>query len=162
MEPLPLFAIATPGLEPVLAGECRELGLDVLAVERGAVSIAPGGEAMARANLELRTASRVLVRAAEFGARLMPELERHSRRVRWEQFLGPGAAIRFRVTSRKSRLYHQGAIAERLATAANAAVGAGTADRGDDPDDDGPAPGRAATRTPTPTAAKTAAAAGTS
>lgn len=143
MQAFPLFAIATPGLEPLLATECRELGIDVLAVERGAVSIAPGGDTMARANLELRTASRVLVRAAEFSARLMPELERRSRRLPWERFLAPGATIRFRVTSRKSRLYHQGAIAERLGAAASAAVGAVTADGGDDPDEDGPAPGAA-------------------
>ena len=125
----------------MLAAECRELGFNVLATERGAVAIAPGAGAMERANLELRTASRVLVRAAEFGARLMPELERHGRRVPWERFLQPGATIRFRVTSRKSRLYHQGAIEERLAAAACAAVGAVMASGGDDPDDDAPAAG---------------------
>jgi putative N6-adenine-specific DNA methylase len=79
-----------------------------------------------RANLWLRIASRVIVRAATFRARSFMELERHARRIPWERFVSPGTPLRFRVTSRKSRLYHTEAIAQRLGEAATQRVG-GTA-----------------------------------
>ena len=69
------------------------------------------------ANLQLRTASRIVVRLAEFPARAFYELERKARRVPWGEIVGPGSAVRFRVTAKKSRLYHADAIAQRLQTA---------------------------------------------
>ena len=75
---------------------------------------------MMRSNLWLRTASRVLVRVARFRATAFFELERHARRIPWERFLTDGVAPEFRVTARKSRLYHSDAIAQRLAKAAGA------------------------------------------
>ncbi|HEY5220447.1 MAG TPA: THUMP domain-containing protein [Gemmatimonadaceae bacterium] len=83
--------------------------------------------ALCRANLWLRTASRVVVRAAKFRARTFYELERHARRIPWEQFVQPGGAVRFRVTCRKSRLYHSDAVAQRLATAIEHRLGAASA-----------------------------------
>src|SRR5690606_37236797 len=58
--------------------------------------------------------SRVLVRVATFRARTFAELERRAGRVAWDRWVGAGRAVRLRVTSRKSRLYHTGAIAERI------------------------------------------------
>ena len=72
---------------------------------------------LARANLWLRTASRVLVRVGAFHARTFAELERNAARLDWTRFIGDGRAA-FRVTARKSRLFHTAAIAERLARAA--------------------------------------------
>ena len=74
---------------------------------------------MARANLWLRTASRVLVRFGAFHARTFAELERNAARLDWASFISDGRAA-FRVTARKSRLFHTGAIAQRLARAARA------------------------------------------
>lgn len=74
-------------------------------------------ESLARANLWLRTASRVTVRLASFQAQAFHELERLARAVAWERFIMPGMPVRFRVTARKSRLYHTGAIEERFAEA---------------------------------------------
>jgi putative N6-adenine-specific DNA methylase len=117
-----MFAVAAPGLEPVLLEECRALGLGVVAGELGGVALAGGADALYRANLELRTATRVLVRVAQFGARLFAELERRARRIDWAPYLAPRGAVAFRVSCRKSRLYHQEAIAQRLAEAAAARV----------------------------------------
>jgi putative N6-adenine-specific DNA methylase len=93
------------------------------------------------ANLRLRVASRVLVRVAEFRARTFFELERHARRVPWERFVAPGGAVRLRVSSRKSKLYHEGAIAQRLLDAAGGSVGslrdAGATKGGDEEEDEG-------------------------
>lgn len=69
-----------------------------------------------RANLWLRTASRVLVRVARFRATEFYEVENRAKRIPWQGFLAPGASAEFRVTARKSKLYHSDAIAERLAS----------------------------------------------
>lgn len=64
----------------------------------------------------------MLVRGTRFPARALGELERKARTVPWTDFIAPGSAVAFRVTARKSRLYHTGAIAERLASALTRAV----------------------------------------
>lgn len=84
---------------------------------------------MMRANLWLRTASRVLVRVARFRATEFHELERRARRIEWSAYLGR-AHPAFRVTTHKSRLYHSDAIAERLAAAAARGAPAAAAEPG--------------------------------
>jgi putative N6-adenine-specific DNA methylase len=71
-------------------------------------------DSLIRANLHTRTATRVLVRFAEFNARTFFELERHARRLPWSRFLAPHRDVALRVTCHKSRLYHQGAVAQRF------------------------------------------------
>jgi putative N6-adenine-specific DNA methylase len=117
-----LFAVCAPGLEEVLARELRELGVEGRP-ESGGVEWSGDARTLYAANLRLATASRVTVLAAEFRARTFFELERHARRVPWERWMAPGAAVRLRVSSRKSRLYHEGAVAERLLEAVEARVG---------------------------------------
>jgi putative N6-adenine-specific DNA methylase len=109
----PLFAVTAPGLEPLAAAELAALGIQGVA-EPGGVAFDGTPEQLYAANLRLRTASRVIVRAASFNARTFFELERHARKVPWERWVRPGAPVRLRVTSKKSKLYHEGAIAERL------------------------------------------------
>ncbi|MDE3150986.1 MAG: hypothetical protein KGL93_01935 [Gemmatimonadota bacterium] len=122
------FAIAAPGLEPLVAAELTSLG-DTPSLEPGGGGVAWTGDAesLCRANLWLRTASRVVVRLARFRARAFYELERHARRIPWERFVTPGSAVRFRVTCRKSRLYHSDAVAERFAAAIEHRLGAASA-----------------------------------
>jgi putative N6-adenine-specific DNA methylase len=73
---------------------------------------------MMRANLWLRAASRVIVRVASFRATAFFELEKRAKTIPWSEFLGD-ASPEFRVTARKSKLYHSDAIAERLTTASS-------------------------------------------
>lgn len=115
--PLELFAICAPGLEPLVARELESLSLTPHATDPGGVSFRGGIEAVWRANLWLRTASRVVVRLGSFRARALGELERRSRTLPWESYIVPGGAVRVRVTAHKSRLYHTGAVAERVASA---------------------------------------------
>ena len=77
-------------------------------------------EHLYRANLHLRTATRVLLRVAEFRARTFFELERHAKKIAWDEILPNDAPLALRVTSRKSKLYHEGAIAERFSSAISA------------------------------------------
>ena len=114
-EALSLFAISTPGLEEITARELRAIGITSVAVEPGGVGFTGTIDHLYRANLWLRTASRVVVRVASFHASEFHELERRARRVPWERYLGVPGRVRFRVTCRKSRLYHSDAVAERLA-----------------------------------------------
>ena len=78
---------------------------------------------MYRANLHLRTASRVIARVAEFGARGFPELVRQAKRQPWERYLDPARPLQLRVTCRKSRLYHSDAVAERVLEAIEKRLG---------------------------------------
>jgi putative N6-adenine-specific DNA methylase len=63
-----------------------------------------------------------VVRMAQFHASSFAELEQRARAVRWGRWVPDGAAAHFRVTSHRSRLYHQDAVAERLERVAVAAV----------------------------------------
>ncbi len=111
------FAVTHPGLESVLILELTRLGLVPGEPVAGGGEFSASFEQIVLANLSLRTASRVLVRVATFRARSFIELERHAKRVEWGRFLGRGVAAHFRVTSKKSKLFHEKGIAERLASA---------------------------------------------
>lgn len=110
------FAVTAPGLEAVCAGEAAALGLRGKAAD-GGFAWRGSLESVARANLWLRTASRVLVRVAEFRASAFFALELAARRVAWDRFVSRESTVRFRVTCRKSKLYHSDAVAQRLADA---------------------------------------------
>jgi putative N6-adenine-specific DNA methylase len=114
------YAITPPGIEGLAAAELRALGILPDETEFGGVAFTATTRQLYVANLELRTASRILVRLSEFPARAFYELERKAKRVPWADVLPLGAPVRFRVTSRKSRLYHEDGIAERLLESMNA------------------------------------------
>src|SRR5688500_13685600 len=121
------FAIAAPGLAPLVAAELRGLAplgvRDVEEHEEG-VGFRGGADALLAANLWLRTASRVLVRLASFRARTFFELERKANAVPWSDVLGAARPVSLRVTCRKSKLYHSGAVAQRVQAAIERRVGA--------------------------------------
>ena len=108
------FAITAPGIEAVTASELHALGATIDATEPGGVSFRADALLLYRANLELRTATRVVKRVAQFEARTWFELERHAKKIPWDTLLGAGMVPEFEVTSRKSKLYHNRGIAERL------------------------------------------------
>lgn len=116
------WAIAAPGLESLLERELRSLGFADTAASPGGVRFSADADGLARANLWSRLASRVVVRLASFRAMAFHELERAARKVEWARILGPGRAFRLRVTTRKSRLYHSDAVAERVRDAVLRAV----------------------------------------
>src|SRR5437764_450011 len=96
---LSCFAVTAPGLEPICAAELAALGI------RGKADAAGGGvawtgstESVAKANLWLRTANRVLVRVAEFKAKAFFELELHAKRVPWDTYVTARSTVEFRVT----------------------------------------------------------------
>jgi putative N6-adenine-specific DNA methylase len=96
-----------------VARELERLG-DQPTVEAGGVTWEGDARSVMRANLWLRTASRVIVRVARFQAKAFHELERAAKKVPWEQFVATAESVEFTVTARKSKLYHTGAIEQRL------------------------------------------------
>jgi putative N6-adenine-specific DNA methylase len=117
-----LFAVCAPGIEPVLEAEVRALGLRGTAAA-GGVDVQGALPEPLRLNLWSRTASRVLVRMGEpFRATAFPELVRKASALPWEQFVRRGSRVAFRVTCRKSRLYHSGAVEERLLAALSSRI----------------------------------------
>lgn len=104
-----------------MAAELVGLGLRGEA-EAGGVAFRAGARELYQANLHLRVASRILVRVAEFRATAFWELEKRARAIPWDEWVAPARAVAFRVTSRKSKLYHQDGIAQRLAGAITVAV----------------------------------------
>lgn len=131
------FAVAAPGIESLVATELKSLGVADASTVDGGVEFAATARLLYEANLHLRTASRVLIRLAKFRALSFAELEKRARRIPWERVLTRGERVTLRVTCRKSRLYHSGAVAERvkrdLVERLGADVGASRGDA-DDPE----------------------------
>ena len=109
-----IFAVTAPGVEPIVARELATMGIRGTTMEGAGVAFTGGADAVYRANLWLRSASRVVVRLAEFEAKAFHELERLSRKIPWDEFVPVGSSVRFRVTCKKSRLYHSDGVADRV------------------------------------------------
>src|SRR5450756_3110692 len=111
-----IFAPTAPGLESIAAGELKSFGVRGRQ-EIGGVAFDGGLDRIYQANLWLRTASRVVVRLGGFHASTFYELERRSKKLRWQDFLPETGSVEVRVTCRKSKLYHSDAVAERVLSA---------------------------------------------
>jgi putative N6-adenine-specific DNA methylase len=133
---LSLAAITTPGLEPVTRGELQRLGLTTGQEEPGLIPFGGALDDLARANLHLRTASRVIMRLGQFHARALGELERKAADLPWDDWIAPGVPLTVKATCRKSRLYHQKAVAERIGLASGRPA-AGRAAGGEEVEDEG-------------------------
>lgn len=131
MEPEPhleIFLVAPPGLEPALAEEARALGFVPAEPVAGGVRIEGGWPEVWRANLELRGATRVLVRIGSFRALHLAQLDKRARRFPWGDTLRPDVPVRVDATSARSRIYHAGAAAQRVARAIRESLGAPVAE----------------------------------
>jgi putative N6-adenine-specific DNA methylase len=117
-----LFAVCAPGLEPVLAAEMAALGVKSQSVPGGA-GASGDLDALYRLNLWLRTATRVLVRVGQVHATTFADLVRKAAALPFELVGGPGQQVAFRVTCHKSRLYHSGAVQQRLQEAMERRLG---------------------------------------
>jgi len=131
IHPLSLFAIAAPGLEPIVATELTRLGERPRVEDGGVGWDSSDARSLMRANLWLRSASRVLVRVARFRVTEFYDLEKRAKQIDWSRFVAPGQEAEFRVTARKSRLYHSDAIAARLFAAVGSRRSGGRSPKAD-------------------------------
>ncbi|CAN5783612.1 RNA methyltransferase [soil metagenome] len=117
-EPFECFVQVAPGLEGALAEELRGGGFPtVVAWERGGASLALDHADVMRANLVLRTASRVLLRIGSFAAATPEMLFDNVGRIPWELHLGRSDTYALRITSRSSKLQAGDGVANTIARA---------------------------------------------
>lgn len=126
MEQIKLVCPCHFGLEAVLKKEIESLGYPIDRTEDGRVFFTGNVDAIARANLFLRTAERVLLVACEFPAMTFDELFEKTKAVPWEAFLPSDAKVWVaKASSVRSKLFSptdiqsivKKAIVERMKTA---------------------------------------------
>ena len=106
MEKLEYIVPCHFGLEAVLKREITDLGLEITCVEDGRVTFAGDRQALCRANVNLRSAERVLIKIGSFHAESFEELFQGTRALPWEAYIPKDG--RFWVTkaaSVKSKLF---------------------------------------------------------
>ena len=118
----PSFAACLPGLEPLVHCELRALDIPADVVPGGATFRGDAATVM-RACLWLGTASHVRLRVGEFRCRAPGELARKARELPWKSILHRDAPLSIQASSRRSRVYHTGAIKQRIADAIADALG---------------------------------------
>src|SRR6185312_923286 len=111
-------AVCSPGLAPFAAAELGRLGIGAKGLE-----FEGSARELYRASLRLRAADRLLLKLGEFPAAAFPPLAHGALRLPWERVLAPERPVAFRVSCVKSKLYHERAIAERLAAAVERRLG---------------------------------------
>ena len=112
------FVATSPGFEPVCLQELLKLK-----PAAGEACVTPGGvEFEGRlddcylANLNLRSANRILMRIHTFKSSNFRKLEKKLLDIPWELYLHAGRLPKVHVTTKHCRLRHSGAIAEKFRT----------------------------------------------
>ena len=75
------------GLESVLKREVYDLGYDISSVEDGKVTFVGDSEAICRANINLRTTERILIKVGQFKAETFTELFDNTKALEWENYI---------------------------------------------------------------------------
>ncbi len=114
---VPLIAVVQPGIEKLVARQIRALGGGIghTSGRNGRVTFDGPDDAVYRANLELRTAERILMPLAI--DEVVPNfrvLRRIVSELPWEEFVPAGLEVRCHVSARGCRLYHTDAVADAL------------------------------------------------
>jgi putative N6-adenine-specific DNA methylase len=119
-----IFLATAPGLESVLCAEAKVHGFRAPKALDGGVRIEGRWHDVWRANLVIRGASRVLARVGTFRAVHLTELQKRARTLPWGDILRPDVPVRIEASCKRSRIYHSGAAAERIAKAIGEEIGA--------------------------------------
>ncbi|NTW71537.1 MAG: class I SAM-dependent RNA methyltransferase [Eubacteriaceae bacterium] len=103
---LSLIATCTFGLEGILKQELSDLGYTDLRPENGKVEFEGNICDIARANISLRTADRILVKIGAFTSVTFDELYEKTKALPWEEWIGPMDMFPVsKATSVKSKLF---------------------------------------------------------
>ncbi|MBT1076429.1 THUMP domain-containing class I SAM-dependent RNA methyltransferase [Geobacter grbiciae] len=105
------FATTAKGVEEVLAREMTGLGLGGVTMEKGGVRFTGDLSACYRANLWLRTASRILITLTEFPCHSPQDLYDGVRALPWDRYLTPDTTLAVECVLRDSALTHSGFVA---------------------------------------------------
>lgn len=105
MKTFEIIATSAFGIESVTAREISELGYKDILTENGRVTFRGDFDDIARANVCLRTADRILIKLAQFKATTFEELFQGVYAVEWADILSPDAFIHVVGKSVKSTLF---------------------------------------------------------
>ncbi len=108
------FTLIAPchfGLEAVLKREITDLGYEILNVSDGRVTFSGDAKAIARANIFIRTAERILLKCGSFRATTFDDLFEGVKAIPWERFLPRNAKFWVtKATTNRSALFSGTAI----------------------------------------------------
>ena len=113
-KPFEIFVSVPPGFEDLMQQEMLGKGFTGATAIAGGVTFKGHWKGVWRANLELRGASRVLARIGGFRVFQLNKLELFTREFPWLETLREDVPVKVEVTCKKSKIYHQGAAAERI------------------------------------------------
>ena len=102
---LELIATATFGLEAVVKREIEALGYKILRSEDAKITYMGDERAIARSNLWLRSADRVLLKMGEFKALEFEDLFQQTKAIAWEDIIPADGKFTVTGTSVKSKLH---------------------------------------------------------
>ena len=99
-----LFATCPRGLETILTQELDAQGCTHIAPTDGGVSCQGSLEAIYRANLHSRTASRILLQLAKQPYRREDDIYRAAKSIRWEDWFHAGQTFKIKVEGKRARV----------------------------------------------------------
>lgn len=106
MSRVELIAPCHFGLEAVLKKEILDLGYEIVKTEDGRITFAGDEEAIARANMFIRTAERIMLKCGSLKATTFDELFEGTKEIPWEKYLTRDAKFWVsKATSNKSALF---------------------------------------------------------
>lgn len=110
------FAVTAPGFEKLCLKELRSLALDNLTASADTGGVAFNGRLQEcyLANLNLRTANRILMRIETVNVTSFSQLQKKLSDISWELFLRTDQVPQMHVTTRHCKLYHTEAISDRV------------------------------------------------
>ncbi len=91
MNSIELIAPCHFGLESVLKREIQDLGYEIIQVEDGRITFRGDESAIARANVFIRTAERIMVKIGSFEAKSFDQLFERTKALRWQEYFPPDA-----------------------------------------------------------------------
>jgi putative N6-adenine-specific DNA methylase len=110
-DPRTCFAAVPRGAEEIASAELLSLGVSGVQVGRGGVAFVADREGLYKANLWLRTASRVLVQLAVFPCATPAELYAGVHAIDWSLLITPAMTLAVDCSLRDSALTHSGFVA---------------------------------------------------
>ena len=111
---LPIFAVVTPGLEAIAKKELQKLGISRPKLKGGGFSFRASWIKLCELNLCSRVCSGFLVRLGHAHVSHFKALRSFIGKLPWRSYLLNSQVVQLKVTAKKSKLYHTGAIAERV------------------------------------------------
>lgn len=106
MQELEYIAPCHFGLEAVLKREITDLGYEIVSVEDGRITFKGDQAALARANIFIRTAERIMIKVGSFRTDTFDELFEGTKALSWEQYLPKDARFWVtKATTNKSKLF---------------------------------------------------------